>query len=227
MKVILTIVLTSIIFISCKSDQYFYFKNESNAMSNTLKKGITYQFIKQIRYTRNDIVAFKNYDLISQKEKVSIMRIIGILGDTIQYFKGWPYINGKKVKLDSGSKRFYFILFKSIDNNFQIDKSYIISRIGDTLLLNLTAKEKKKIEDNFNLREYYLSPDKKSDAIKFKAINSIDFFGPLIISKEMGISDDLYFLVGDNLQETIDSRYVGLIKREQILGKLHSRTSDQ
>lgn len=232
--------LTLIVFSNCGGKKTNTIQNDSEAMSNTLLKGAKYKFISTLVYNRNDIVAFKNIDFLSGKPKVSIMRIIGISGDTIKYFEGIPYVNNTKVYFPPTSKRFYSANVESI-NDLTLFSKNIIYQTTDTIILNIDSFQKVQIGKlSIGLSEFSSSQKIKSSFLKFKANNSHDFFEQIIIPKSLTPIDSnnvlyngywntvlqaekCYFLVGDNVQETFDSRYFGLVPHSYIIGKLSPR----
>ncbi len=206
-------------------------------MSNTLLKGHEYKFIMTPEYNRNDIVAFKSIDFLSGESKVSVMRIIGIPGDTIKYFEGIPYVNNVKVYLPPTSKRFYLTNTKNVDDLIAFSKN-IIYQTTDTLILNIDSFQKIQITRlAITLSEFSSSQKIKYSFLKFKSNNSHDFFEQITIPKSLAPIDSnivlhsgswntilqaqkCYFLIGDNIQETFDSRYIGLVPHSYIIGKI-------
>ena len=94
----------------------------------------------------------------------------------------------------SNIKRFEIVVIKR-------NKEYLIKRViglpGETIEYkdNKLYINGELIEENFNHK------------------NTDDY----ILDKE--IPEGYYFVVGDNRPDSLDSRYIGLIKREEILGK--------
>ena len=225
------------VFLSCGVEKNNIIQNESEAMSNTLTKGVKYEFIIKSEYHHNDIVAFKNIDFLSGESKISIMRIIGTSGDTIKYSKGIPYVNNIKVCLPPSSKRFYITNTKNVNALSAFSKN-IIYQTTDTIILNIDSFQKIQLEKlKIEISEFSSEQKPKLSFLKFKSSSSHDFFEQIIIPKRITPIDSnivlhigywnsilekekCYFLVGDNIQETFDSRYFGLVPHSYIIGKI-------
>lgn len=61
---------------------------------------------------------------------------------------------------------------------------------------------------------YLFSRPKKHDIVVFK------FDKKIFIKRIKQIKDGRYFLAGDNAKDSLDSRKIGWIERENILGKV-------
>ena len=206
-------------------------------MDGTLNKGEIYQFKKQLEYNRGDIIAIRYYDKNYKLEKTSIFRIAGIPGDSVSFNKGLPYVNDVKVYLPKTSKRIYLIK-TGITNAAELNKGFqILYQNSDSILLNLTFFDQESIKTKFNIQEYFLNKTGWNPFNKFSDSINHDFFGPVYVAKTIKDLDSnnvlyngdwgrfdkkspVYFLIGDNVQETFDSRYIGLVSRDYILGKL-------
>lgn len=240
-KLIHTICLSILLafFLNCRNDRTVSIKNVSNSMSGTLQKGTYYRFKKMSEYTQGDIVAIRYFDKNYSREKTSIFRIAGIAGDSVVFYKGWPYVNSKIVLLPKTSKRIYLLKASLTNMPKEIDGLQILYQSADTFLLNLTVREKESLASQFKLDEYYSDKTVENFYKKFSDSINHDFFkyGYVphkltdIDSNKVLFSGDwaslnkqskLYFLIGDNVQETFDSRYIGLVPQMYIVGKLVS-----
>ncbi|MFT3843929.1 MAG: S26 family signal peptidase [Lacibacter sp.] len=183
-----------------------------------------------------DIVAIRNIDFIDKVEKTSIFRIIAKKGDTIQFKNGIPYVNNIQFILPKTSKRFYLAQSKDL-LNIEVTNFQVIYRTKDSTILNLSFDEKKKLEKRIMLKEYALDKFVENSFIKFKCCQNHDFFGPVHLPEKITNSDsvivlhkgkwtqdleqeELFFVIGDNVQDAIDSRYIGLVPASYVLGKL-------
>lgn len=101
----------------------------------------------------------------------------------------------------SDPKRYDIICFKNYSN-----KDLLIKRV-----IGLPG-EKVKIESGV----IYINDNEIKDIYKDKTIEN-----PGIASSEIVLLEDEYFVLGDNREESIDSRYaeIGNVKRKDILGK--------
>ena len=91
----------------------------------------------------------------------------------------------------------------------QIDniKTPIIKRVVGIPNDKLIIKDNK-LYVNYNLSDYYSNNDFK--------------FGGIIENKEITLKENEYFLIGDNIEKSIDSRYdeIGIINKDNIIGKI-------
>lgn len=206
-------------------------------MSGTLEKGRYYKFKKESTYNRGDIVAIRYYDKNYSREKTSIFRIAGIAGDSVVFFKGLPYVNSTIVDLPKTGKRIYLLKASLASAPNEIDGLQILYQSADTFLLNLTFMEKENLASKFKLEEYYLDKLGLNPWGKFSDSINHDFFEHGFVPHKLTDQDSskilftgdwtslnkqsrLYFLIGDNVQETFDSRYIGLVPQVYIVGKL-------
>lgn len=224
-------------FLNCRNEHIISIKNESNSMSGTLEKGRYYKFKKQSDYRRGDIVAVRYYDKEYSRDKTSIFRIAGIAGDSVVFIKGLPYVNSVIVDLPKTSKRIYLLKADLTSIPKAIEGLQILHQSADTFFLNLTFMEKEDLSSKFKLEEYYLDKTGWNPWGKFSDSINHDFFSSGFVPHKLTDLDSnkvlftgdwtsfnkqsrLYFLIGDNVQETFDSRYIGLVPQVYIIGKL-------
>lgn len=227
------------ILVACRNKNNLTIAATSDNMENTLMKGHEYIFQKEKDYKVGDIVAIRNIDFIDKAEKTSIFRIIAKKGDIIQFKNGIPFVNNVQEILPKTSKRFYLIQSKDL-LNIELTKHQVIYQTKDSIILNLSFDEKMKLEKTIMLKEYALDKVIENSYIKFKCCQNHDFFGPFHLPAKITISDsgivmhkgkwtqdleqeELFFVIGDNVQDAIDSRYIGLVPASYILGKLISK----
>lgn len=144
---------------------------------------------------RGEIVVFNKPDSIFHSNpsfhQTLIKRVIGIPGDTVK--RTAAFVKVKENKFDKPSYySFLFQQFKTAD-----DISYIIPEKGNRLYnLNLS------IDKNWLLAF-------KRDGGKLK-IDDV---------KKYKFSQNFYFMLGDNHTQSFDSRYLGLVPEENLIGK--------
>lgn len=235
--------ILTICLLSCESNTRFRLKVSTLCMANTLKPGRSYTFLSSPGYNIGDIVAFQKTSIITGKEYISFNRIIGRPGDVIEFKFGEPYRNGKLIDLPPTSKHNYICISKNqpyTDSLFA--KFELTYNQNDTIILNLTSTEFEYLSkyqvNGFSIRNHYFPPGVKDYVIKFNPKWNRDFFGPLKIPFQLSLndtsnlmmaggytprellSDTVYFVLGDNVQDCFDSRYVGFVSKKNILGKL-------
>ena len=71
--------------------------------------------------------------------------------------------------------------------------------------------------DSLNIGKYgYIFSDYENEDMEF----SIEDFEPASV-KSYTVKNDYYFFLGDNRHNSIDSRYIGVIPRDKIIGKVN------
>ncbi len=158
---------------------------------------------------RNDVVIY----FPNKKDKeLYIKRIVGIPGDTIEIEHKKVFINGNREKPNN---HFTF-------DDVQRDKDYMNPR--------MYPKDQKWNEDNYG--PLYIP--KKGDVIKLDSVNvnkwgeliakdsdepDLKFPMKLLAIKEYVIQNNYYFMMGDSRNNSLDSRYTGLVPESDIIGK--------
>ncbi|MEN2998878.1 MAG: signal peptidase I [Brevinematia bacterium] len=187
---------------------------------------------------RGDIIVFKNptyrspgflrefvtlitFSVINvdNEPKYFVKRVIGVPGDTLDIVSNEVYINGNKLKREIirregnwtyfeesfGDKRWVMRLKgetlseDGVIRTFSISNLYYMYDLSSRLILSSQGIP----ETYFPNLEYF-----KKDLEKVK--NSL---------KQNRIPEGYYFVMGDNRDESSDSRYWGLVSEELIIGK--------
>jgi signal peptidase I len=214
----------------------------SDCMAHTLLNNHIYKFFKQTDYSINDIIAYQSKDIITGKEFITVGRIMGIQGDEIEFKNGDPYRNKAIFPLPKTATMNYLCVSK--DRNFidSLKSKYKLDVDGDSIVLNLTNGEFENLKvfrsDSFIIKKFLFDATTPDFPNKFNRNWSRDFFGPLNIPRNLNsqdtslllvsggysadelIKDPVYFVVGDNVQNAFDSRYMGLVSKKLIVGKL-------
>lgn len=141
-------------------------------------------------------------------------RVVAIENDTFEIKNGSVFRNGKNfdrnlklVHMYKIPRGLYFQLSKAkllINDNYEtlIDSVYVF--IQDDIA-NLYKLESLRLKD----REAFVDKRIKDE---FKNNWNKDFLGPIIIPKNK------YFVMGDNRDDVLDSRYIGFIDKKDIIG---------
>lgn len=169
----------------------------------------------------NDVIAFEIpsefYNPSSENYSVLIKRIIGLPGDTLEIKNKEVFINGKKLRNPS---YLHINLTESTSGNnndkvFPYDKNWSIDNYGPVIIpkKGMTVKLNPK---NISLWQNAINIDfgKKVTSVEGTVINLND--KPL---REYTFGKDYYFVLGDNRENSLDSRYFGYIPAEWIIGK--------
>lgn len=171
--------------------------------------------------SQNDVIAFEIpsefYNPSSQNYSVMVKRIIGLPGDTLEIKDKEVFINGNKLRNPSF---LHINLSEPATENadeklFPFDKKWTIDNYGPVII----PRKGMRVE---------LNP--KNISLWQNAIN-IDF-GEKVMSvegtvinlkgkplREYTFEKNYYFVLGDNRENSLDSRYFGYIPEEWIIGK--------
>ncbi|WP_298312938.1 signal peptidase I [uncultured Aquimarina sp.] len=214
-----SVLLISIfLFIIYGTDVCRYYKNASAANAPTLPIGSRMLVSSLVKPKRLDFVAFKLGDSLFGKGKI-IQRLVGIPGDTLEIKNGSLHINGNDVDNALNLAHKYRIPLK-ISEVIKQDllDMYMYDGVpyypdNNTVTLFIP----KNIATKNNLENYRLIENKDNfDRDIFSVYNqkwNKDNFGPLILKETE------YFVLGDNRDNSHDSRYSGTVLQEQIIGK--------
>lgn len=144
-----------------------------------------------------------------------VKRLCGIPGDVIQMKNGVFFVNRVNFDKNYTLKAFYTITKDQLYTlGYNLDKlaangDYIISADG-SMLINLAATDTPAVKQKANIARYI---HEKNDAFNWLGSTNnytVDNFGPI------KIPPGSYFLLGDNRHNSLDSRYTGFIKQEDI-----------
>jgi len=194
------------------------YKISSNSSRPTLKEGDHILISNLVSPKRFDFICFRRTDKFEGKITVTY-RLCGMPGDTVEMRSGELYINGRNTDT-SLSLTYLYLLPKAahptLDSLFTFDEMEAPMQINDTqIIATLSGDEIKKL---VSLRiPIHRSIKEKDSAQPFieeiyhKPWNE-DYFGPIILPK------DNYFVLGDNRYRADDSRYIGLISKDSIVG---------
>lgn len=169
----------------------------------------------------NDVIAFEMpsefYDPSAKNYSMLIKRIIGLPGDTLEIINKDVFINGGKIR----NLSFLHINLnettdKNIDNKlFPYNQKWTIDNYGPVIIpkkgmtVELNPKNISLWENaiNIDFGEKVMSVEGTVINLKGKPIHEYTF------------EKKYYFVLGDNRERSLDSRYFGYIPEEWIIGK--------
>jgi signal peptidase I len=214
----------------------------NDCMGHTLLNNHIYKFTPAKTYSVNDIVAYQTKDIWNGKEFITVGRIMGVQGDRIEFKYGDPFRNGRIFKMPPTATRNYLCISKNKTFTNSLLAKYNIDVEGDSILLTLTDSEyeelKKHSSESFSIQRSLFTDTTPDFAIKYNKTWNRDFFCPLNIPSKLSIQDtdlilvcgsydtsqlikdSVYFMVNDNIQNAFDSKYMGLVSKKLIIGKL-------
>lgn len=173
-----------------------------------------------------------------------VKRVAGLPGDTVELREGFLYINGEQVKEESeieGITDAYRAGYSAASfGPYYVPKKGDTLKIGDSnlgLLINDAVWDRKmtavtaKDADGKILKIYDRKVNDSSRGGKREATETVvaydgkewDFNAwlaecPDMIGKEFTVDRDYYFVMGDHRNNSNDSRAVGAIERDMIIG---------
>ncbi|HKI78716.1 MAG TPA: signal peptidase I [Ignavibacteriaceae bacterium] len=168
---------------------------------------------------QGDVVIFKfpGYptEVYPEENSSFIKRIIGLPGDTVQIIKGEVFVNHIKIELPKDAiipfdktknpdPRIYPKNRNWENNNYG---PVVVPKEGDTIQLNT-----KNIEDWQALIDRELGG--KVVSVEGSVINI-----QKRPEREYTVKKNYYFMLGDNREDSMDSRYWGFVPKDYIIGK--------
>ncbi|RMA64846.1 signal peptidase I [Ulvibacter antarcticus] len=158
---------------------------------------------------KNDFVLFKHKDSVFGIGAY-IYRLIATEGDTLRIKNSTTFINSSNVDSSLNLKHAYFISEKQMNNvmdNPDYQEAYLTQ---DSYLVHLKDSIAAKNDYKRNLMK--VSEPNPIVSKVYNANWNANFFGPLVIP------ENKIFVMGDNRDNAMDSRYIGLIDEEEIIG---------
>lgn len=186
-----------------------FYKISGNTMAPTLPINSSIITTNLSEPEHNDLVVIES-DLIGK----AVLRILGKGGDTIVIRNGVLYRNNQET--DSVLFLAHSYKLPTSQSATIQNSSYFVAdhnqarRINlDTILVDMDDRLAKSMKLNRLIgvgTDKYIKEAYGEDWSK-------DNFGPLIIP------EDHYFLIGDNRDDSFDSRFIGLVKKDDVYGK--------
>jgi signal peptidase I len=192
----------------------------STANQPSLKLGSYIYTSNLIQPKKFDFICFKGLDIINQKEALFSYRLCGVGGDKIEIKNAVLFVNDVNVDKELNLSFLY-----------KIPRGYVLRMLNEEKIseadLKLDYQNSIQLDTNFVflsgdiIKEYKLEAYPKvleyeksiNEAIKniFNQDWNADNFGPI------KVPENEYFLLGDNRHNAHDSRFIGFIKKEQIV----------
>jgi signal peptidase I len=148
-------------------------------------------------------------------------RLVADEGDVIEMKEAILFLNGKNFDIGKNLLCNYIAdetIIAAITNRQELEEKQYLRQIGENMFeVFLTSNEVIELNKKGLALEKVVYRDMNEMMGAFKWMNkdsvwSIDNFGPLKIPKGH------FFVIGDNRHNSLDSRYVGFIKKENFRG---------
>ncbi|OQM34496.1 signal peptidase I [bacterium endosymbiont of Pedicinus badii] len=198
------------------------FQIPSGSMNPNLLSG-DFILVKKFSYNIKNPINYKNITKISSPKRGDISVFRYPLNREIFYIKRIIGIPGDKIVYDYKNKK--LLIYENFLKNQKLHRIPVIQkkiqelRIGDDFFLYNRDNSYKKQE----LSLYTESIGKLSYKILFKdnKFDKIDFYFQQegIKLAEWIVPQGEYFVLGDNRDNSLDSRYWGFVKEEDFIGK--------
>lgn len=152
---------------------------------------------------------------VDNEPKYFVKRVIGIPGDKIDIVSNELYINGNKVTREFLKKENGWVYYKENDWVVRFRSDVLFD---DGIIRNLS------ISNLYYLYDLQSRLIMSSSGVPESILPNFEFFkGDLdrikASLKENKIPEGYYFVMGDNRDESSDSRYWGLVPEKLIMGK--------
>ena len=238
------ILLAVVILGSCKNKPNKEVIITDKYMENTISIGAKVIYGEANKINRNDIVVFKD----PSQNKLSCLRIVGMPGEKIEIIRGLIFINGKEYHFPESSKMIYTV-YSKINDNFSVLADYDFKNYNANYgMVYVTKKQvdeikaKKLVDSIYPLGFDSFTVLPEIVRVSTSKYSNPYYFGPVIIPNigdtifkkdEMLIfhfskfdndyqivDDNFYFCIGDGFSDARDSRQLGLIPKERIVGRV-------
>jgi signal peptidase I len=189
-----------------------FYRTTSRSNEPTLKYG---QVFFSSKWKKPGLMRFLIYRATTPETGLTtfIHRICGLPGDTVEIRNGVLFVNGADIDKKLNLKHVYKLTTKQAANiEYDPADAYTIPQYPDILYVPLTDSAVR--ENQWSFPKYVLPPGLRDSAIfsTFKRNWNQDNFGPL------RVPSGKYFVLGDNREQSMDSRYQGFIDSTKFLG---------
>lgn len=180
-----------------------------------LKQGAKFVWSSFVKPERLDFICFEVKSDTSNYEVA--MRLVGLPNDVLEIKKGTLFVNNINIDKGLDLRRLYKFERNYFDSQISPhieSNQFYYSIYSDSI--SAFIDDNKVEELNLKLNPEVMSVDAIDELVSLeygKKWNS-DNFGPI------HIPENKYFAIGDNRSNSYDSRYLGLISEENILGTI-------
>ncbi len=187
------------------------YKIPSTSSSPTLEPG-DYIFISNLALVKNnDFIVFERIDKNTGLTKY-VSRMVAKEKDTLSIINGTTFINNTNIDKTIRTKHSYKMHMSTLKELGLLQNNNDYYQISnDSIIIFLEDKTVKSISEN-TIKLSNINPNKVHESFS-KEWNSYNF-GPLIIPKNK------FFVLGDNRDNAMDSRFIGLIDKGNYIGKV-------
>ncbi|HRH70073.1 MAG TPA: signal peptidase I [Flavobacteriales bacterium] len=144
---------------------------------------------------------------------IFVQRVCGMPGDTVQIIEGRLHINGTDRDKHLRLKHWYRVppsVRRTMhQQGLYAVNDYLRTAAGDSTDLNMEDRIMEQFPNTH--RVVAAEPDEQIEEVFANGWNQ-DRFGPCVVPM------DHYFLLGDNRNQSLDSRYLGMVHAQQIVG---------
>ncbi|MFC2133319.1 signal peptidase I [Bacteroidota bacterium] len=170
---------------------------------------------------RNDIIVFEypgdRDELFVQELDFYVKRCIGIPGDTVRIFNKLVYLNGEQFPIPVNIQ-YLSPQIKPYENNEPAIFPVGVPGNGDNYSAFILPKEGDEIKlTRENIEKWRNMIDREQGARVVNVIGKDIFINGIKVTKYK-FCKDYYFMMGDNRDNSADSRYWGPVPRDKIVG---------
>lgn len=180
---------------------YFIATVQANSMEPTYHSGEKVLYKMNTDFERKDILILKASD-----NSLFIKRLLGMPGDTINFEADILSINKIKITesyVQTKKERYNFSATTALDALFS--KDYIIPYKGMKIFIN---------EDTIKIYKLLIEEIEGKKITRYKS----DFYINGILLKQYIFPEDCFYVLGDNRNNSKDSRSYGAISQKNIRG---------
>lgn len=202
-----------------------YYENSTPAMEPAIELGSGFYASNLKSPKRYSIVAFdvnpylkKNHFNVPSEESTHVSRIVGLENEKVEIKNGIVFINDKKQVPSFGL--LFVCKMKSEDyekykDEFDLELTNPMQSVGKYAYVYIDGNEAAELKQKTNFEDFE-SPIsgggmyKISDFVKPEWTTSN--FGPVVVP------EDHFFMMSDNRDNALDSRFYGFINQDKIVG---------